>query len=85
MRLDSRQHFWKYNPAHQVWMTDDFEYTGTNLDADMKKMAADPETLHHNDAAGKPGQECSKSHGREIEAATKTIQDAGHETSHIKN
>jgi len=22
MRLDSHQHFWKYNPAHQVWMTD---------------------------------------------------------------
>jgi len=21
-RLDSHQHFWKYNPAHQVWMTD---------------------------------------------------------------
>ena len=21
MRLDSHQHFWKYNPAHQVWMT----------------------------------------------------------------
>jgi L-fuconolactonase len=23
MRLDSHQHFWKYNPAHQVWMTDE--------------------------------------------------------------
>jgi L-fuconolactonase len=22
MRLDAHQHFWKYNPAHQVWMTD---------------------------------------------------------------
>ena len=22
MRLDSHQHFWHYNPAHQVWMTD---------------------------------------------------------------
>ena len=22
MKLDSHQHFWKYNPAHQVWMTD---------------------------------------------------------------
>jgi L-fuconolactonase len=22
MRLDSHQHFWRYNPAHQVWMTD---------------------------------------------------------------
>jgi L-fuconolactonase len=22
MRLDSHQHFWKYNPAHQVWITD---------------------------------------------------------------
>ena len=22
MHLDSHQHFWKYNPAHQVWMTD---------------------------------------------------------------
>jgi len=22
MRIDSHQHFWKYNPAHQVWMTD---------------------------------------------------------------
>jgi len=21
-RLDSHQHFWKYNPAHQVWMAD---------------------------------------------------------------
>jgi len=23
MRFDSHQHFWKYNPAHQVWMTDE--------------------------------------------------------------
>jgi len=23
IRLDSHQHFWKYNPAHQVWMTDE--------------------------------------------------------------
>ncbi|MEY4387652.1 MAG: hypothetical protein RLY20_2935 [Verrucomicrobiota bacterium] len=23
MRIDSHQHFWKYNPAHQVWMTDE--------------------------------------------------------------
>lgn len=22
LRLDSHQHFWKYHPAHQVWMTD---------------------------------------------------------------
>ncbi len=22
MRIDSHQHFWKYNPNHQVWMTD---------------------------------------------------------------
>jgi L-fuconolactonase len=22
IRLDSHQHFWRYNPAHQVWMTD---------------------------------------------------------------
>lgn len=22
MRIDSHQHFWKYHPAHQVWMTD---------------------------------------------------------------
>jgi L-fuconolactonase len=22
MKLDSHQHFWKYHPAHQVWMTD---------------------------------------------------------------
>ena len=22
MRLDAHQHFWKYHPAHQVWMTD---------------------------------------------------------------
>ena len=22
MHLDSHQHFWRYNPAHQVWMTD---------------------------------------------------------------
>jgi len=22
MRIDCHQHFWKYNPAHQVWMTD---------------------------------------------------------------
>jgi L-fuconolactonase len=22
MRIDSYQHFWKYNPAHQVWMTE---------------------------------------------------------------
>src|SRR5512139_904179 len=25
MRLDSHQHFWNYNPAHQVWMTDTME------------------------------------------------------------
>jgi L-fuconolactonase len=25
MRLDSHQHFWRYNPAHQVWMTDAME------------------------------------------------------------
>jgi L-fuconolactonase len=23
MRIDSHQHFWKYNPAHQVWMTEE--------------------------------------------------------------
>ena len=23
MRIDSHQHFWKYNPAQQVWMTDE--------------------------------------------------------------
>ncbi|MFM9025544.1 MAG: amidohydrolase family protein [Planctomycetaceae bacterium] len=22
MRIDAHQHFWRYNPAHQVWMTD---------------------------------------------------------------
>ena len=22
MNIDSHQHFWRYNPAHQVWMTD---------------------------------------------------------------
>ena len=25
MRIDAHQHFWKYNPAHQVWMTDQME------------------------------------------------------------
>jgi L-fuconolactonase len=25
MRLDSHQHFWEYNPAHQVWMTDQMQ------------------------------------------------------------
>ena len=25
MRIDSHQHFWHYNPAHQVWMTDPME------------------------------------------------------------
>jgi L-fuconolactonase len=25
MRLDAHQHFWKYNPAHQSWMTDQME------------------------------------------------------------
>jgi L-fuconolactonase len=25
MRLDSHQHFWKYNPVHQVWMTNDMD------------------------------------------------------------
>ena len=25
MHLDSHQHFWKYNPAHQVWMTERME------------------------------------------------------------
>jgi len=23
MRIDAHQHFWRYNPAHQVWMTDE--------------------------------------------------------------
>jgi L-fuconolactonase len=23
MRLDTHQHFWKYNPAQQLWMTDE--------------------------------------------------------------
>jgi L-fuconolactonase len=25
MRLDAHQHFWKYNPEHHVWMTDQME------------------------------------------------------------
>jgi L-fuconolactonase len=25
MKIDSHQHFWKYNPAHQVWMTDEMQ------------------------------------------------------------
>ena len=25
MRIDAHQHFWTYNPAHQVWMTDQME------------------------------------------------------------
>jgi L-fuconolactonase len=25
MRIDAHQHFWNYNPAHQVWMTDQME------------------------------------------------------------
>ena len=25
MQIDSHQHFWRYNPAHQVWMTDQME------------------------------------------------------------
>jgi L-fuconolactonase len=25
MRIDSHQHFWRYNPAHQVWMTEKME------------------------------------------------------------
>ena len=25
MRIDSHQHFWHYDPAHQVWMTDQME------------------------------------------------------------
>jgi len=25
MRIDSHQHFWEYNPAHQVWITDQME------------------------------------------------------------
>jgi len=25
MRIDAHQHFWRYNPAHQVWMTDQME------------------------------------------------------------
>lgn len=25
MKIDSHQHFWKYNPAHQVWMTDQMQ------------------------------------------------------------
>ncbi len=28
MKLDLRQHFWKYNPAHQVWMTEAMEVCG---------------------------------------------------------
>ena len=23
MHLDAHQHFWRYNPGHQVWMTDE--------------------------------------------------------------
>ena len=25
MKIDSHQHFWKYNPVHQVWMTDQMQ------------------------------------------------------------
>ncbi len=25
MKIDAHQHFWKYNPAHQVWMTDQMQ------------------------------------------------------------
>jgi L-fuconolactonase len=25
MRIDAHQHFWNYNPAQQVWMTDQMQ------------------------------------------------------------
>ena len=40
MRLDSHQHFWKYNPAHQVWMTDAYGGAAARLPAGRTRAAA---------------------------------------------
>jgi L-fuconolactonase len=46
MRLDSHQHFWKYNPAHQVWMTDEMavlrrDYLPAELEPQLKAIQFD--------------------------------------------
>ena len=41
MRLDSHQHFWKYHPAHQVWMTDAMAVLRRDyLPADLQPLLA---------------------------------------------
>jgi len=44
MQLDSHQHFWRYNPAHQVWMTDEMDvlrrdYLPTELHPQLRSIA----------------------------------------------
>jgi L-fuconolactonase len=46
MRIDSHQHFWKYNPAHQVWMTDEMavlrrDYLPAELEPQLKAIQFD--------------------------------------------
>ncbi len=41
MKIDSHQHFWKYNPAHQVWMTDAMAVLRRDyLPAELKPLLA---------------------------------------------
>jgi L-fuconolactonase len=37
MHIDSHQHFWRYNPAHQVWMTDAMAVLGRDYLPDELK------------------------------------------------
>ena len=44
MQLDSHQHFWRYNPAHQVWMTDEMDvlrrdYLPNELHSQLRSIA----------------------------------------------
>jgi L-fuconolactonase len=40
-RIDSHQHFWRYNPAHQVWMTERMDALRRDyLPADLKPLLA---------------------------------------------
>jgi L-fuconolactonase len=39
MRLDAHQHFWKYNPEHHVWMTDEMAVLRRDyLPAELKPL-----------------------------------------------
>ncbi len=41
-RIDSHQHFWHYNPAEHVWMTDQMNILKRDyLPADLEPLIAD--------------------------------------------